>query len=78
LGCSLTLKYIPLNIKIYNIESYPCSGGKFIRSPGNWAKILEKNNKRAIIVFKNGKKKSFSLYCCATIGRVSNLQSKKS
>lgn len=77
LGCSLLLKFMPLNIKIHNIESYPLSGGKFIRSPGNWAKILEKNNKKAILVFKNGKKKIFSLNCCATVGRVSNLQSKK-
>ena len=78
LGCTLLLKNIPLNIKIHNIESYPRSGGKFIRSPGNWAKILEKNDKEVILIFKNGEKKIFSLNCCATIGRVSNLQSKKS
>lgn len=77
IGSTFLLKNIPLNIKIFNIESFPHSGGKFIRSPGNWAKILEKNNNGAIVIFKNGKKRKFSLDCCATIGRVSNLQSKK-
>lgn len=35
LGSNLLLKYIPFNIKIHNIESYPRSGGKYIRSAGN-------------------------------------------
>lgn len=35
IGSTFLLKNIPLNIKIYNIESFPRSGGKFIRSPGN-------------------------------------------
>lgn len=77
IGSTFLLKNIPLNIKIFNIESFPYSGGKFIRSPGNWAKILEKNNNNAIVIFKNGNRRTFSLNCCATIGCVSNLQSKK-
>lgn len=77
IGSTFLLQHIPLNIKIFNIESFPRSGGKFIRSPGNWAKILEKNKNNAIVIFKNGKKRKFSLNCSATIGRVSNLQSKK-
>lgn len=77
IGSTLLLKDIPFNIKIHNIESFPCSGGKFIRSAGNWAKILEKRDTEVIVLFKNGIKKSFSLHCSATIGRVSNLQHKK-
>lgn len=34
-GSTFLLRNIPLNIKIFNIESFPRSGGKFIRSPGN-------------------------------------------
>lgn len=71
------LKYIPLNIKIYNIESFPRSGAKFIRAAGTWAKIVEKNSNLAKVLFSNGKYKKFSVYCSATIGRVSNINRKQ-
>lgn len=71
-GCTSLIKFIPLNIKIHNIESFPGSGGKYIRSAGSWAKILEKKKISATVLFHNGTKKELSLYCSATIGQVSN------
>jgi large subunit ribosomal protein L2 len=42
LGCSLLLKDMPFNIKIHNIESLPRSGGKYARSAGTWARVVER------------------------------------
>jgi large subunit ribosomal protein L2 len=78
LGYRMLLANIPFNIKIHNIENRPRCGGCFIRSAGNWAKILEKSNFSALIMFKNGQKKKLSLECAASIGVVSNLKHNKS
>jgi large subunit ribosomal protein L2 len=72
LGNNTFLKNIPLNIKIHNIETFPKSGGKLVRAAGAWAKITEKNNKVATLLFKNGKTTKLSIFCTASIGEVSN------
>lgn len=77
LGFRLLLKNIPLNTKLHNIESFPRSGGKFSRAAGSWAKIIEKTESHALLAFRNGKRRRFSLNCAASIGMVSNLQHKK-
>lgn len=73
LGCCLLLKNIPFNTKIHNIESYPMSGGKYARSAGNWATVVERGQDWVMILFHNGKKKKLSSLCSATIGRASNI-----
>lgn len=72
-GYHTVLKHIPLNYKIHNIEAFPGSGGKYIRSAGTWAKIIEKNPLFALVLLSSGKKKIFNINCSATFGRLSNL-----
>lgn len=71
-GNNTYLKNLPLNIKIHNIEAFPGSGARYVRSAGMWAKLLDKDDTRATVLFKNGKKRSFSVYCTATLGQLSN------
>jgi len=70
-GNASLLKFIPLRVKIHNIEGYPTGGAKYCRSAGTWAIILNKRHNVAQLLFSNGKKK-FSLDCLATFGVVSN------
>lgn len=74
IGNSLPLQNIPLNIKINSIESAPGSGSSVVRAPGNWAMILSKTDKIAMVIFRGGRTKEFHLDCLATIGRVANIQ----
>ena len=67
------LKNIPLNTKIHNVESHPTGGAKLARSAGSFATLIEKNAKDALVRFSSGKVLRLSLFCSATIGRVSNL-----
>lgn len=73
IGNSLLLENIPLNIPIHNVETYPFSGGKLLRSAGCFGLIIRKTKTHAFVKIKN---KNFlfklSLQCSATIGRVSN------
>lgn len=71
-GNNTYLKNIPLNLKIHNIESYPNSGAKYIKSAGLWAKIIDKSATHAFVIFKNNTIKKLSIFCTATIGEVSN------
>jgi len=73
LGSSLLLKDIPFNLKIHNIESFLRSGGKYARAAGAWARVVERGQNSATIVFKNGKRKQLSSFCSATIGKTSNI-----
>lgn len=72
LGNSLLVSNIPYNIKIHNVESYPGSGGRYVRAAGGWAKIVEKGVNSVVVQFRNGAKKRIPNECCATIGSVSN------
>lgn len=76
-GNSLPLKNIPFNTPIHNIELVPRGGAKFLRSGGSFGVIVKKTSSRAFIKVKH-KNFLFSmpLNCFATIGRVSNKQSR--
>jgi len=58
-GNASLLKYIPLRVKIHNVEGYPTGGAKYCRSAGTWAIILNKRFNVAQLLFSNGKKKNF-------------------
>lgn len=67
-GNTLALKEIPEGTNIYNIESQPGDGGKFVRSAGSAAKIVAKLDDKAVVLLPSKKTKEFMLECRATIG----------
>ncbi len=70
IGNTLPLNLIPEGTPIYNIESVPGDGGKFVRAGGAGAKIVTKTEKAIIVQLPSKKKKSFHPNCRASIGTV--------
>lgn len=68
LGNILSLKNIPEGASIYNIESNPGDGGKFVRSSGTFAKIVSKLKDKITIKLPSNKQKVFNPECRACIG----------
>ncbi len=69
-GNILPLKSIPEGTQIYNIESYPGDGGKFVRTSGTYAKIITKIEDGIVIELPSSKRKTFQPECKAAIGIV--------
>ena len=69
-GNILRLKDIPVKTLIYNIESKPGDGGKFIRGGGNYAQVSRVIGGEIFIWLPSKKEKKFNPNCRATIGRV--------
>ncbi|MEM3122073.1 MAG: 50S ribosomal protein L2 [Candidatus Pacearchaeota archaeon] len=65
------LKDIPTKKNIYNIESKPFDGGKFIRTSGLSAVILKKEKGKVTVLMPSKKEKVFNDKCRATIGIIS-------
>jgi len=55
---------------IFNIENIPKDGGKFIRTGGNTAILLNCEKNEAKVKMASKKEKKFNINCRATIGRV--------
>ena len=62
------LKNISTKTNVYNIESKPSDGGKFIRTAGSSATILKKEKGKVTLLFPSKKQKIFNSECRATIG----------
>ncbi len=69
-GNTLTLKNIPTGTYICNIEARPNDGGKFVRSSGVQAVVVDKSEDRVGIRMPSGKTKWFNARCRATVGIV--------
>ena len=69
-GNTQRLKDIPEGTAIFNIESIPGDGGKFVRSSGTCAKIVTHTKKDVTVILPSKKKKSFNPNCRATVGVV--------
>ena len=69
-GNVLPLKNIPEGIFIYNIESNPGDGGKFVRASGAFAKIIAKTDEGIVVELPSSKRKTFSPDCRAAVGVV--------
>ncbi len=67
-GNILNLKDIPLKTKIYNIESRPGDGGKFMKSAGNSAIINRIVGENVFILMPSKKEKKLNPNCRAIIG----------
>lgn len=71
-GDSLPLRFISIGTLIYNIEIYPFSGAQFVRSAGNFAKVLKQDLFYTHLRLPSGEERMFNNKCKATIGVVSN------
>lgn len=69
-GNSLPLEEIPEGTAVYNIESKPGDGGRFVRSSGVFATVTAKIGNKVVIKFPSKKQKTFDGGCRATIGVV--------
>jgi len=67
-GNIMKLKDIPIKTKIYNIESRPGDGGRFIKSAGNSAILNKIVGEHIFIVMPSKKEKKFHQNCRAMIG----------
>ena len=54
--------------EIFNIEARPKDGGRFVKSGGNFATILNKKEKEVTVLMPSKQEKRFDIYCRATIG----------
>lgn len=66
------LRDISTGSNLFNIEYYPCTKGKLVRSAGSKAKLLRKYDKYGLVALPSGEKKLLSLSCFATLGIPSN------
>ncbi|MFQ5475169.1 MAG: 50S ribosomal protein L2, partial [Candidatus Nanoarchaeia archaeon] len=67
-GNVLPLKNIPEGTLIFNIESIPGDGGKFVRSSGVFAKVVSKFGKNVVVQLPSKKRRPFPAACRASIG----------
>ena len=71
-GNALALADIPVGTVVHNIELYPGKGAQLVRSAGNMAQLMAKENGYALIRLPSGELRNVSEKCMATIGVVSN------
>lgn len=67
-GSVLPLRSIPVGTHIFNIESRPGDGGKFVRAAGMGATLVS-SGARPVVQLPSGQFKSFEPDCRATVGR---------
>ncbi len=70
IGNTLKLKEIPEGTSIYNIESQPGDGGKFVRAGGTYATVITRGPRRVMVKLPSGKIRAYLHDCRATIGVV--------
>lgn len=69
--CILPLKEIEIGSPIFNIESSPGDGGKFVRGAGTSAKITAKFEDKVTVMLPSKKLRDFNPNCRATSGIIS-------
>jgi large subunit ribosomal protein L2 len=67
-GNIVKLKYIPVKTKVYDIESRPNDGGKFVKSGGNSATVSRIVGEDIYVLMHSKKEKKFKGECRAIIG----------
>ncbi len=70
LGNTLPLKSLPEGSIIFNIESVPGDGGRFVRASGGMARIVGKMPSKVIVQLPSKKRRTFNPDCRATLGVV--------
>jgi large subunit ribosomal protein L2 len=67
-GNIMKLKDLPVKTKIYNIESRPGDGGRFIKTAGSFATVSKIMDKHVFVIMPSKKQKKFNMNCRAIIG----------
>jgi large subunit ribosomal protein L2 len=75
-GNSFTLQDLPSGFVIHNLSSGPCKKGQYLRAAGVYGQLVVKTKTHARIKLRSGEHRMFSLKSCATLGSVSNEESK--
>jgi large subunit ribosomal protein L2 len=73
-GNALFIKDIPVGTLIHNVEIHPGKGGQLVRSAGESAQLMAKENGYAQVRLPSGEVRLVALNCKATIGSVGNQQ----
>ena len=71
-GNALPMSNIPVGTIIHNIELHPGKGAQLVRSAGNMAQLMAKENGYAMVRLPSGELRNVPENCMATIGVVSN------
>ena len=72
-GNALPLLNIPVGTVIHNIEMYPGKGAQLVRSAGNSAQLMAKENGYALLRLPSTELRNVPINCMATIGQVSTI-----
>ena len=73
-GNALFIKDIPVGTLIHNLEIHPGKGGQLVRSAGESAQLMAKENGYGQVRLPSGEVRLVALNCKATIGSVGNQQ----
>ncbi len=71
-GNALPFTNIPVGTFIHNIEIYPGKGAQLVRSAGNMAQLMAKENGYALVRLPSGELRNVPANCYASIGQVGN------
>lgn len=71
-GNALPMINIPVGTVIHNVELHPGKGAQLVRSAGNMAQLMAKENGYAMVRLPSGELRNVPENCMATIGVVSN------
>ena len=71
-GNAMPINQIPVGTLIHNIELKPGKGGQLIRSAGNSAQILGREERYVLVRLASGEVRKILATCRATIGEVGN------
>ncbi len=72
-GNALPMSAIPVGTFIHGIELYPGKGAQLVRSAGNMAQLMGKEEKYALVRLPSGEMRKVPVGCRASIGQVSNI-----
>ena len=71
-GNALPLANIPVGTVVHNVELHPGKGAQLVRSAGNMAQLMAKENGLALLRLPSGELRNVAENCIASIGIVSN------
>src|SRR5215216_3832809 len=72
-GNALPLRNIPLGTQIHNIELQLGRGGQMVRSAGNAAQLMARDEEYAQVRLPSGEVRRVRVECMATIGQIGNV-----
>lgn len=72
IGNALPIANIPVGTVIHNIEIKPGKGAQLVRSAGNGAQLMAKEEKYAQVRLPSGEVRKVLMVCRATVGEVGN------